>query len=179
MTSDVPIQLIPIGKVSVTVLQHLREDLERVFENISTGVEVGPGIAVPGDAYVEDRSQYQADAFLSVLQRKSGNDRVKTLGITEKDLFSGSHNFVFGQAQSPGEVGLVSLHRLRSGTPEDEISEKYLERALKESAHELGHTLGLRHCGNNGCVMNFSNSLADVDRKNMSFCSDCSDRIGL
>ena len=52
------------------------------------------------------------------------------------------------------------------------IQEKVEERILKETIHELGHTFGLKHCHNN-CVMRFSNSLADTDKKPVKFCASC------
>jgi archaemetzincin len=46
-------------------------------------------------------------------------------------------------------------------------------RALKEAVHELGHTLGLVHCPEAGCVMHFSNTLADTDCKSHRLCAMC------
>jgi hypothetical protein len=33
---------------------------------------------------------------------------------------------------------------------------------MKEIFHELGHAIGLKHCEHRGCVMRFSDSLADT-----------------
>jgi archaemetzincin len=46
-------------------------------------------------------------------------------------------------------------------------------RALKEAVHELGHTLGLRHCSRSLCVMHFSNSIFDTDKKKSLLCDQC------
>ena len=69
---------------------------------------------------------------------------------------------------------MVSLRRLRPehyGAPPDE--KRLEERALKEAIHELGHTYGLGHCQDERCVMYFSNSLGDTDRKQALFCPLC------
>lgn len=81
---------------------------------------------------------------------------------------------VFGEAELGGYFAIISLARLRQsfyGLPEDK--HLFLERTIKEAVHELGHTYGLSHCPDPECVMHFSNSLMDTDRKKPSFCSRC------
>jgi len=43
--------------------------------------------------------------------------------------------------------------------------------------NELGHTLGLGHCTDPGCVMYFSNSLADTECKGDAYCKRCVARL--
>jgi len=52
-------------------------------------------------------------------------------------------------------------------------AELFLRRALTEAVHEVGHLLGIGHCPQPTCVMHFSNSLYDTDRKGPTFCSRC------
>ena len=44
------------------------------------------------------------------------------------------------------------------------------ERLLKEEAHELGHTFGLRHCPDRRCVMASSHAVERLDVKSAEFC---------
>lgn len=67
-------------------------------------------------------------------------------------------------AESHGRTAVISLCRLASCA--DPQARRL--RTLKEAVHELGHILGLAHCPDAGCVMHFSNALADTDRKGSS-----------
>jgi len=72
----------------------------------------------------------------------------------------------------------VPLPRLRQGfygRPED--AALFHQRVVKEAVHELGHTYGLGHCPDAACVMHFSNSLPDTDRKGDRFCPRCKGEI--
>ena len=91
--------------------------------------------------------------------------------VSDVDLYVPGLNFVFGEADILKGIAIISLARLREefyGLPSNE--DLFKERALKEAVHELGHLYGLRHCTDPDCVMNFSNTLYDTDRKSCKFC---------
>lgn len=138
-------------------------------------------LSVPREAFNPDRGQYRASDVLRYLEESTRKSKAtKILGIIGKDLYSSNLNFVFGQARCLGSVAVVSLYRLDPAfygqNPDDKL---FGDRVAKEAVHELGHTFGLKHCRNSECVMSFSNSIVDVDRKQRFFCEDCYRRIGL
>ena len=154
--------LLPIADADRGALSDLTRDLsERGFS-----VEILAEQPVPGEAYDPRRHQYRAGMFLDLAQREAGD---LVLAVTEVDLYSAHLNFVFGQAESPGRVGVISLYRLRAGAD----PQLFRERVVKEAFHELGHALGLSHCADPRCVMHFSNSLDDTDRKGSTPCRAC------
>ncbi|MEO3993380.1 MAG: hypothetical protein QN229_03605 [Desulfurococcaceae archaeon TW002] len=89
------------------------------------------------------------------------------LGVMNVDAYVDPLNFIFGIALPELNAATVYVSRLRIN-----VSQKgFLARVRKEVVHELGHVFGLRHCKNKFCVMCFSNSLADVDKKNFRMCN--------
>ena len=125
-------------------------------------------VPLPASAYVPARGQYRAESLHALLRGYARH----VLGITHRDLYAGDLNFVFGIA-SPGGACLISTARLTAGADES----LFRARLAKEAVHELGHTLGLEHCADPGCVMFFSNRLADTDRKGDAYCSRCAAAI--
>ncbi|MBN1677892.1 MAG: archaemetzincin family Zn-dependent metalloprotease [Candidatus Thermoplasmatota archaeon] len=117
--------------------------------------------------------QLDAEDLLSeVCRLRLANDKDVALGLTNQDTFVPELNFVFGLASADSRCAVVSTSRLRHTD-----ASIYSARVLKESMHELGHTQGLRHCPNPFCVMHFSNSLEDTDRKSYEFCTICATKV--
>jgi archaemetzincin len=133
----------------------------------------------------EQRKQFNSDELLRWLETTRMNktksyDLSKTiiLGICNFDAYSSGLNFVFGQASVTGGVAVIYLPRLRQefyGLGAD--TSIFIERVLKEATHEVGHAFGLDHCPKRSCVMHFSNSLADTDRKAKDFCNICRNKL--
>ncbi|RMH02008.1 MAG: Zn-dependent protease [Aquificota bacterium] len=122
----------------------------------------------PKYGYNPLRHQYNASLLLEYLSRVYYKDMLKLVAVVPFDLYEEGLNFVFGVAQLGGRYALVGTLRLW-----DRREDLFFERVMKEVNHELGHTFGLLHCKNPGCVMNFSNSLEEVDLKGRFFCESC------
>ena len=158
--------LVPMGDEDKTVMDYLADELRPLGARIIREER----IPIPVDAYDGKRGQYKARAFLRLLGAYGGD---RMLGVTDRDLYMSGLRFVFGQAEVPGRAAVISINRLRWGVSE----EAFLERCLKEATHELGHTFGLGHCDDPNCVMHFSVSIADTDRKERAFCKPCRSRL--
>ncbi|HDD35370.1 MAG TPA: archemetzincin, partial [Candidatus Desulfofervidus auxilii] len=121
--------------------------------------------------------QYLSAPFLKALMKEKKEDEL-ILGIVEVDLYTPGLNFIFGEAAILAGVAIIALARLHQsfyGLLENE--ELFKSRTLKEAVHELGHLFGLPHCSNPRCVMHFSNSILDTDKKSAFFCDNCKRKI--
>jgi len=169
------IGILPIEQVDTAVLMRIKESLARVFLD-TTCLVIDEKLPLREEYFDKKRKQYRSNAILSEIQdfavKKTDFNRV--LGVVDADIFVPELNFVFGEAACPGKAALISLWRLKpefyGDTPKLEL---FSARALKEAVHELGHTLGLRHCSRSSCVMHFSNSISDTDIKQSLFCDQC------
>ncbi len=158
----------------MNILSEIQNGLSKAFPYLIFRV-LEEGMPIPSDAYNTRRKQFHSSRILAKINsfsKKYGIEHV--LGITDVDLFVPHLNFVFGEAEYSGRAAIISLFRLR---PEfygqDSDSRLFVERSVKEAVHEVGHMLGLGHCDNSTCVMFFSNSVSDTDRKGVLLCEKC------
>lgn len=169
------IGILPIGETDSAVISWIKENIPFAFPNAKC-IIIDETAPLREEAFDEKRRQYQSHAILNEVQsyvtRKKSLNRI--LGVVDADIFVPRLNFVFGEAVCPGKAALISLWRLKpefyGDIPNGML---FFERTLKESVHELGHTLGLYHCPRSSCVMHFSNSISDTDAKKSLFCEKC------
>lgn len=168
------VAILRVGQADGEVLEEVGHRLSEAFPDTDALV-LGEALTIPDDAYNPARGQCHSRRILAYIKAHHPmGDVDRILGVTEADLYVPSLNFVFGEALSHGGPAIISLFRLSPefyGRPPDKGL--YIERASKEAVHELGHTLGLGHCRDPRCVMFFSNSILDTDRKSRTFCRDC------
>jgi len=168
---DQLILIIPIEPMDSETLTALGLALGAVFH---LPVKTGEALPIPSEAYNDRRGQYHSSLILDMLKPLRSPDVYRVLGVIDEDLYVPGLNFVFGEADIEKGVAVISLVRLREeffGCPPDR--KLFLERTVKEAIHELGHTFGLGHCTDSHCIMCFSNSLEDTDRKGPAFCPIC------
>jgi archaemetzincin len=184
------IALIPIAideKDKKNIFDPLTSHLASIFFDASiTILSNPPQLDSFRVLFNEQRNQLNSDKLLhylatTIIKDNTGSYDLKNtiiLGICNFDAYSSGLNFVFGQASLTGRLAAIYLPRLKQefyGKAAD-IS-VFIERVLKEATHEVGHTFGLVHCPKQSCVMHFSNSIVDTDRKAKDFCNVCSNKL--
>ena len=169
------IGILRIEQVDPYVMSRIQENLNMIFAKTTCAV-ISEIMPIPEEAFNNTRQQYRSDIILSRVRSLAEKEKALdlVLGIVDIDIFVQELNFVFGEAECPGKAALISLWRLKpefyGKAPNMDL---FQERTTKEAVHELGHTLGLKHCSNPFCVMYFSNSIFETDRKQSLFCTKC------
>ncbi|HKQ91301.1 MAG TPA: archaemetzincin family Zn-dependent metalloprotease [Blastocatellia bacterium] len=166
MVTEVTIH--PFERIADHLLKAVRAAIE---ERFGLQTAIGKELATPSQAYSRERGQYLSSPFLDLLAGRARGGNQILLGVTDVDLYAPELNFVFGEASSADRVAVISIARLYSITSPEKDREKTVERrAGAEAIHELGHVFNLSHCSRRDCVMWFSNTLAETDRKGTQFC---------
>lgn len=180
------IYLQQVGELDRSILRNLKKSLRWTLKKFNLSVEiVDDVIPLTKVQYNPLKKQYNADLIMQSLftyYKEENGHRI--LGLLDHDIYVSRFNFIFGSAKNPDKiyfpyspVALISVFRLREefyGLAKDQAL--FELRVLKEALHELGHTFGLIHCEKE-CVMYFSNSIEDTDRKSPKFCEQCLEKL--
>jgi archaemetzincin len=135
-------------------------------------------LPLPDGAFDAQRGQYDATLLLRAGLAANPSEATRLLVVTDLDIFVPMLTFIFGQAQVSGPGAILSLARLRQefyGLPPR--GDLLVERARKETLHELGHTFGLVHCRDLSCAMALSINVTNIDIKRGEYCSTCASHL--
>jgi archaemetzincin len=163
--------LVALGPVDPEILRRLRIPLTKFF---GLPVKILKPLPLPEETRHIVRQQYHSTQLLEYLLKTDTGGALRVLGVTAVDLYIPILTFVFGEAQLDGQAAVISLFRPRGdadGTNPPLAT--VLGRLLKLGIHELGHTFGLGHCREEGCLMKFSPNLSKLDEKNLTLCRYC------
>jgi len=169
------VHLLPVGKVDASLLRDLRATIP---QSLHVACEILPYVLDPTSSYHAERQQYHSSEILQRMQALVRPRDWRLLAIADVDLYIPILKYVFGEAQMAGPCAVVSTYRLRQefyGLDRDDAL--LSQRLLKESVHELGHTLDLRHCQDYRCVMASSHAVEWIDLRETTLCESCHSQL--
>ena len=165
------VHLIPVGEIAASLLDDLRNAIPK---RLPVRCEILPLTLDPTPSYHPERQQFHSSEILQRMQSLVRPKDWRFLAVAEVDLYIPILKYVFGEAQMGGPCAVVSTFRLRQEFYGLDQDDSLLgERLLKESIHELGHTLHLRHCQDYQCAMASSHSVEWIDLRENRMCDAC------
>ena len=170
MNPEPTITIAPHGEFSAALIEALAGEIRHVFGFAADTESVLQDLSFALD---KNRNQYHSTLILERLAADRPARSIRVIAIVQVDLFIPILTHVYGEAQLGGPACIVSTYRLNEGRSGMNITPKFIERIVKESVHELGHTFNLRHCPEHACIMHYCRSEEDVDRKSDQLCRYC------
>jgi archaemetzincin len=169
----------PLGDFDSLQLTGIREQMANFYQR--KVIVLPPMVIPPGYLISQDYGLYSADSILNLLSSIAGNNITEVVGLThvnictardpalEEGPVSPDIKIIFGMSRLPGNVCLVSDHRLK-----DPDSSVLQHRIMTVILHEMGHNLGLNHCKVTQCIMSGANGhTAVLDKNENYYCDKC------
>ncbi len=137
-------------------------------------IVIAPQLELPKKAFYEKRQRYRAEKLLTFLKQVRPKGASRVLGLTGADISTtkGEHEDwgVLGLATVGGETCVISSFRARRRAKDAQHTRV---RLAKTAVHEIGHTLGLPHCPNHGCLMEDGKGTVLTTDHEYDFCHEC------
>ena len=141
---------------------------------IGLSVKVLPRAEMPAAAWYAPRRRHRADKLLDFLDGRLPADGTRILGLTGTDISTTKdrvHDWgVLGLGRIDGASSVISRFRCAM---KSRGAAHARERLAKVAVHETGHTLGLEHCPNRGCLMEDAEGRVDTCDREYDFCPRC------
>ena len=141
---------------------------------IGLSVKVLPRADLPANAWYPARRRHRADKLLDFLDGRLPDDGTRILGLTGTDISTTKGKVfdwgVLGLGRIDGASSVISRFRCAM---KSRGAAHARERLAKVAVHETGHTLGLEHCPNRGCLMEDAEARVATCDREYDFCARC------
>jgi len=170
-------------QLSVTVIPQIEIVQLNDADILVTQNQIKDKVRIKCRSDFSGRVQLETFGIHRILRRLIDNvDCFCLIALTMYDLYTESHNFLFGEADTVNYVGVFSFSRYSphfykpslDSVPLSESDKiKLVWRAVAVEVHELAHMFQLDHCVHFQCVMNGSNHLEESDSQPQHLCPVC------
>jgi archaemetzincin len=131
-------------------------------------------VELPAWALNRTKTRYRAEKLLELLDRRLPPGGFRILGLTSADISTTKGKIadwgILGLATIDGHACVISTFRTRRRAKSEEHARI---RLGKTAVHEIGHTLGLSHCPNQGCLMQDARGTVLTTDGEYDLCADC------
>jgi predicted Zn-dependent protease len=192
--SELKVTVAPVGRMDAAEVE---EAALRVSKALAKPVEIREPLAHPKGAEDVSRGQYRAPSILAEARAALPLLRVKKLAggaagvpavpiarpdavvlVTDLDIFAPGAVWVMLDVDAPRRMALLSVRRMREAfyrRKPDPLKQR--ARLVKEILRAIGRIHSLPDCGDPGCALAPTQTVADIDRKGEHYCPACWKRL--
>ena len=171
---DLRIAIVPVGRIDPVEVEAAAARISKILNKV---VDLRPPATAPRAGDDPARGQHLAGPFLADLRgqlARAGLAADPTLFVTDVDLYKPGTDGAFGDVDAAAHVAVVSVRRLREAFYRRKADPvKARARLVKLALYALGRARGLPECGDAGCALSATTSLADIDMKPEKYCASC------
>ena len=175
---DLRVAIVPVGKFDPAEVEAAAARISKVLNKT---VDLRPPVPVPKAGDDPARGQHLAGPFLAGLRGPLARPAAApdvTLFVTDVDLSKPGTDGVFGDIDPVAHAAVLSVRRLREPFYKRKADPvKARARLVKLALYALGRACGLPECGEAGCALFTTSSLADIDLKSEKYCASCWRRL--
>jgi archaemetzincin len=177
-TRPLVVHILPFGAIPDDAVEETARGL-RTHAPVTVIVEARH--ALPNETRSVIVGRYRAERILDWMQNLELGPG-KLMGVTDVDIVTKkgkNENWgILGLGTLDGRCSVLSTFRMKRIWENGGAREALVrERLWKTAVHELGHTLGLPHCPNRGCIMEDAHGTVKTTDRETELCPDCARRF--